>query len=95
MDGGEELTSRTPLTPEAEKKYRATVLGGVDAEARGVVTDDAVHAASAKDSRKAGAIPQLVERLRISQRYPRAVGARARSFLLAARRLEHDLLGPC
>jgi hypothetical protein len=67
MYGGEVPTSRTPLTPEAEKKYRATVAGGSEAESRAEIRDeDPVQADSANDSRRTGAIP-VRSRVRTSQ----------------------------
>jgi hypothetical protein len=63
MEGGEVPTSRTPPTPEAEKKYRAILLGFWGAELAVSETElrgGAVQANSAKDRSRVTAIPQRV-----------------------------------
>jgi hypothetical protein len=72
MDGGEELTSRTPRMPESEKKKRANVMDGLEVELLGMPTGGSMQAESVEKKRRAVPMPQRVPPARISRGYNRA-----------------------
>lgn len=69
MDGGEELTSRTPRMPEAEKKKRANVMDGLEVEVLGPATGGPVQAESVVNRTSAVPMPQRVLPVPISRGY--------------------------
>lgn len=69
MDGGKELTSRTPRMPEAEKKNRANVVDGLEVELLGTATGGPVQAESVEKRTITVPMPQRALPVRISRGY--------------------------